>query len=55
MLDIVVTECVQWIYTNDSEMIIFESILDKQASFFETAGDVAKIGSSLKPNHHKQI
>ncbi len=27
----------------------------KQGPFFETAGAVAKIGSSLKSNHNKQI
>ena len=32
-------------------MIIFESLL-KQVLFFEAAGEVAKIGSSLKPKRH---
>ena len=27
----------------------------KQASFFEAAGAAAKIGLSLKPNHHNQV
>jgi len=40
-----------------SEMIIpsqFRPLL-KQASFFEAAGAVAKIGLGLKPNHHLQF
>ena len=38
-------------------MIIFELILTtfEAVSFFEAAGTVAKIGSSLKPDHHRQI
>jgi hypothetical protein len=35
-------------------MIIFGSLLI-QALFFDAAGAVLKIGSSLKPNHHKEI
>ena len=35
-------------------MINFESLL-KQVLFFEAAGAVVKIGSSLKPNHHYQF
>jgi hypothetical protein len=39
-----------------SEMIIFESIFTilKQASFFEAAGAVAKIGLNLKLNNYWQ-
>jgi hypothetical protein len=38
-------------------MIILKQLrtLLKRVSFFEAAGAVAKIGSSLKSNHHKQI
>ncbi len=38
-------------------MIIFESTLTtfEASSIFEAAEAVAKIGSSLKSNHHKQI
>jgi hypothetical protein len=36
-----------------TEMIIFEPILT--TSLLEAAGAVAKIGSSLKSNRHKQI
>ena len=36
------------------EVIISESLL-KRVVFFKAVGAVAKIGSSLKPNHHKQV
>ncbi len=41
-----------------SGMIIIESLLttfEAIVIFFAAAGTVAKIGSSLKLNHHKQI
>ena len=40
-----------------NEMIILSHfwLLLKWASFFEAAGAVAKIGSSLKPNHHTLV
>jgi hypothetical protein len=36
-------------------MIIFELILTTFEAFFKAAGAVAKIGSSLKSNHHREI
>jgi hypothetical protein len=38
-----------------SKMIIFVSILTSfEVPIFEAAGEVAKVGLSLKWNHHKQ-
>ena len=50
------TECVSDL-DKQSEMIIFESFLTtlKQKLFFEADGTVAKVGLSLKPNHHNQV
>ena len=45
------TECITNL-DERSERIIFVSMLTTFVSFFQAAGAVAKIGSSLKPDHH---
>ncbi len=50
-------QCVSWIQIKIAGWL-FSSQLSpplKQASFFETAGTVAKIGLILKSNHYRQI